>query len=328
MPNSIKSGLVLAERMIPVPSTVSPEAQAFLSRGLSVMPPEIPHSDKQAYKIYIAQIEEFLIKAAKSRAESYPADIADHHLSKSTLYEITPRALRTDFENNAILHIHGGAFIVGGGISCAYTAQPVASLTGIRTFSIDYRMPPDHPFPRGLEDCVEAYKFLLQRYTPTNIGFEGSSAGANLVAATILKARDEGLPLPGACSLHTAGVDLTAAGDSFTTNEHIDVVLRKNQRETMLLYADGHSLTHPYVSPLFGDFFKGFPPSLLLTGTRDLLLSPTVMMHRALRRAGIDADLHVFEAMPHGGLGGSSPEDYELRGEIARFFLNRLALFR
>jgi acetyl esterase/lipase len=80
----------------------------------------------------------------------------------------------------------------------------------------------------------------------------------------------------------------------------------------------------PWLSPLFGDFSKGFPPTILVSGTRDMLLSPTVMMHRALRRAGIEAELHVFEAMPHGGLGGASPEDRELQQEIAGFIRRKL----
>ena len=92
----------------------------------------------------------------------------------------------------------------------------------------------------------------------------------------------------------------------------------------MLLYAGGHDMAHPYLSPVFGDFAAGFPPTILVSGTRDMLLSPTVMMHRALRRAGVDAELHVFEAMPHGGLSGSSPEDHELQAEIARFLKERL----
>ena len=161
---------------------------------------------------------------------------------------------------------------------------------------------------------------------PAKVVLEGGSAGANLVAATILRARDEGLPLPAGCSLHTAGVDLTHAGDSSHTNAVIDVVLRGPQPETMLLYAGGHDMRDPYLSPLYGDFTKGFPPTILVSGTRDLLLSPTVMMHRALRRAGIEADLHVFEAMPHGGLGGQSPEDRELQGEIATFLRRKLGI--
>jgi acetyl esterase/lipase len=86
-----------------------------------------------------------------------------------------------------------------------------------------------------------------------------------------------------------------------------------------LLYADGHDLADPYLSPLFGDFTEGYPPTILSTGTRDLFLSNTVRMHRALRNAGIPAELHVIEAAPHGGFFGSSPEDAEIGREVRRF---------
>jgi acetyl esterase/lipase len=318
------TGLKVPERVIPVPTTVSPEAQAFLARGLPIMPPEIHHTDKEGWRRYIAQIGGPLLQVSQMRAAPYPAEITEHRLSRVTLYEVTPKTLEPGDDDKAILSIHGGAFIMGGGIACAHIAQSIASLAGLRSFAVDYRMPPDHPFPAGLEDCVEAYRFLLERYKPEKLALEGGSAGANLVAATILKARDEGLPIPGAASLHTAGVDMTHAGDTFATNAVIDVVLRGPQPETMLLYAGGHDMRDPYLSPLFGDLAKGFPPTILVSGTRDMLLSPTVMMHRALRRAGVEADLHVFEAMPHGGLGGNSPEDRELQQEIAGFLRRKL----
>jgi acetyl esterase/lipase len=88
--------------------------------------------------------------------------------------------------------------------------------------------------------------------------------------------------------------------------------------ETIQLYANGHDLRDPYLSPLFGDFQRGFPPSLLISGTRDLFLSNTVRLHRALRKAGMKADLHVFEAMPHGGF-FNAPEDAESAEEQRRF---------
>lgn len=325
MPDESLAGLSVPARTIPVPPTVSPEAQEFLTRGLPVGPPEIPHTDKEAWRAFVAQVESYIAPVSTMRAKPFPAEVSEHALSAATLYEIIPEGLSDADQDKVILHIHGGAFVVGGGISAANTARTIAGTAKLRAFSVDYRMPPDHPFPAGLDDCMEAYRFLLERYDPAKIALEGSSAGANLVAATILRARDEGLPLPGACALHTAGVDLTHSGDTFATNAVIDIVLRTIQPETMLLYAGGTDLADPYVSPVFGDFTKGFPPTILVSGTRDMLLSPTVMMHRALRRAGIDAELHVFEAMPHGGLGGMSPEDRELQAEIARFIRERLA---
>lgn len=91
-----------------------------------------------------------------------------------------------------------------------------------------------------------------------------------------------------------------------------------------LLYAGGRDLDHPHLSPLFGDL-RGLPPTLLVSGTRDLFLSNTVRMHRALLAAGVEAELHVFEAMPHGNFGGSTPEDGELQAQVRRFEVIQLA---
>jgi acetyl esterase/lipase len=118
--------------------------------------------------------------------------------------------------------------------------------------------------------------------------------------------------------LVTSAVDLTESGDSSQTNRDVDVNLRRHKPELIALYAAGHDLTDPYLSPLFGDFSKGFPPTFLQAGTRDLLLSDAVRMHRALRKAGVEVELHVFEGMPHGGFFGA-PEDQELAAEIRRF---------
>jgi acetyl esterase/lipase len=112
-------------------------------------------------------------------------------------------------------------------------------------------------------------------------------------------------------------LDLTESGDSFRTNAGID--LMGSLMLPNLLYAGGADLAHPYLSPLFGDFTKGFPPTLLSCGTRDLFLSNTVRMHRALREAGIDAELHVLEAAAHGNFGGNSPEEAGLNREVRRF---------
>jgi acetyl esterase/lipase len=117
----------------------------------------------------------------------------------------------------------------------------------------------------------------------------------------------------------TPAVDLTASGDSMQTNRGLDPLLRGNEQPAFLLYAAGEDLTHPYLSPVYGDFSKGFPPTILTTGTRDLLLSDTVRMHRALRAAGVAAELHVTEAAGHGGFFGMAPEDHEITREVRRF---------
>jgi acetyl esterase/lipase len=166
---------------------------------------------------------------------------------------------------------------------------------------------------------------VLTRYKPQNIAVYGASAGGGLAASFILKARDLGLPLPGACALHSPEADLTESGDSFEANHKVDAILSR-LTNSIALYADGHDLKDPYLSPLFGDFTKGFPPTILTTGTRDLFLSNTVNMHRALRRAGLKAELHVFEAMSHGGFMGTAPEDQEMQAEMIRFIDERLSI--
>ncbi len=165
------------------------------------------------------------------------------------------------------------------------TAIMSANAVGARTWAVDYRMPPDHPFPTPLDDCLTAYRLLLEERSPEQIIVGGASAGGNLAAALILRARDLGLPLPAAALFNTGAFDLTGSGDSWQTNNGLDNVLDGSASPAIEIYAGGHDLRDPYLSPLFGDL-AGFPPTILLTGTRDMLLSDNVRMHRALPRRG------------------------------------------
>jgi acetyl esterase/lipase len=194
----------------------------------------------------------------------------------------------------------------------------MATRVGVATYSPDYRMPPDHPYPAALDDCLAVYRHLLDRFAPERIVVGGASAGGNLAAALALRARDEGLPLPAGLVLLTPELDLTESGDSFTVLRDVDVMLRAPLMGANRLYAGGADLADPYLSPLFGNFTKGYPPTMLQAGTRDLFLSNAVRMHRALLKAGVPADLHVFEGMPHGGFGGA-PEDQDLADTVGRF---------
>jgi acetyl esterase/lipase len=116
---------------------------------------------------------------------------------------------------------------------------------------------------------------------------------------------------------------MTEAGDSYETNHTIDIVLKQRMPQLATLYAAGHDLRDPLLSPIFADYSPGFPPTILTTGTRDLLLSSTVLLHRAMRRGGVDAHLHVWEAMTHAPFFGA-PEEAELYGETVNFMLAHL----
>ena len=308
-------------REIPVPSALSPEAKAVLARGLPGAGDGVGEwpapSDRAAWKAMISARDAAVASMLGGASPTTAADITDIDLDDVTVYEGVAHNASAD-DGRVLLSIHGGALIMGGGAPCRSSAGMSAAHSGVRTWAVDYRMPPDHPYPTPLDDCVTAYKALLEDYAPGQIVVSGGSAGANLAAALVLRVRDEGLPMPAAVVLRTPELDLTESGDTFHTLLGIDNILGLLMNVN-LLYANGHDLADPYLSPLFGDFTKGFPPTILTSGTRDLFLSNTVRMHRALRNAGVEAELHVLEAAPHGAFLGMAPEDRELEREVARF---------
>jgi acetyl esterase/lipase len=165
---------------------------------------------------------------------------------------------------------------------------------------------------------MAAWKEVLKVRKPQDVVVAGGSAGGNLAAALALRAKAEGLPLPAGLLLLTPVVDLTGAGDTRETNKYHDVVLYGGADDAPSNYLGSADPRDPFVSPIFGQIGGDWPPTLLSSGTRDVLLSDTVRMHRLLRRAGIRAELHVMEAGPHGGF-MSAPEDREMMGEYRRF---------
>lgn len=316
-------GVAVPSRVVPFPASISDEARDALRRlvgddgvplnALHVMPPPDDHDAWMRVKVaadahYAAAIEQ-LGGYLRSSVETIRAGHADIHVA-------TPADAVSG--ECAVIDLHGGALVLGGGAACRAGAQMQADRLGIRCYGVDYRLPPEHPYPAALDDCIAAYSHVLERYAPENIVVSGRSAGGNLAAAMVLRARDEGLPLPAALVLLSPEADLTESGDSFETNRLVDVVLPGSLMPNNLLYANGADLAHPYLSPLFGDFAAGFPPTFIQSGTRDLFLSNAVRLHRALRRAQVPTELHVFEGMPHGGFMGA-PEDRELGREIAGF---------
>jgi len=309
----------IPEREIPVPTSVSQKAQAVLAMGpLGPPPRELPAlDDVAAWKAYVAETDSFVRSMVGDAAAGFKGSIEERDIGTCPLYVVTPDTV-TDDDRRVFFDIHGGAWVLGGGDLCKRTTIASADAIGVRAWSVDYRMPPDHPFPTPLDDCLSAYRVLLDEHRPSEIIVGGTSAGGNLAAALILRARDEGLPLPAAVVFITGAFDLTGSGDTWQTNDGLDNVLSGPVEPCTELYAGGHDRKEPYISPLFGDL-SGFPPVILLSGTRDRLLSDNVRMHRALRRAGVDAELHVWEAAAHGGFLGMAPEDAERFAELRRF---------
>jgi acetyl esterase/lipase len=322
-------GALQLTRRIPVPKSVSPQAQAALTMGAATSRSReenyVPFpalDDNAGWKERIAEMDAGIAMGFEGRAGALDVATEKTRVEDVDVYVLTPAGASTADDAPISFDIHGGALIAGGGDVCRMMATSTAARTGLHTWSVDYRMPPDHPYPTPLDDCLAVYRALLEVKRPEQIVVGGGSAGGNLAAALMLKARAEGLPMPACLLLMTPEVDLTESGDSFETNQGVDTVLPGRLTESIALYANGHDLRDPFVSPLFGDVSE-FPPTFLQTGTRDLFLSNTVRMHRALRAANVEAELHVWEAMPHGGFFGA-PEEEELAVEVRRFVAKHL----
>ena len=297
----------------PIPTSVSEPARQFLAQPPPPQGPVPALDDVDGWLRHVEQADSYMLQRF---AGDFPLSVDDTEIGGVHTYVLRADDVPDDPRTPILLDIHGGGLVMGGGEVCRLMASVSAMASGMITWAPDYRMPPLHPYPAALDDCLAVYRQLLEARPPADIFVAGGSAGGNLAAALVVRARDEGLPLPAAVVLLTPEVDLTESGDSFHTNMGIDNVLG-SLMESNLLYANGHDLAHPYLSPLFADV-TGFPPTFLQAGTRDLYLSNTVRMHRTLRAAGVEAELHVFEAMPHGGFAGA-PEDLEVRVEMRRF---------
>ena len=314
-------------RDIPVPTSVSPQARAVMEAGCANVPdrlanpPAVPALDDiEGWRERIRVTDELMVFAFADRVDRSRFRYDDKDLAGVHVVEIVPEGVP---EGPLLLDIHGGALVGGGGQAGRLMSSISAQRAGLRTWAVDYRMPPDHPYPAPLDDCLAVYRVLVEQTPAGQVVVAGASAGGNLAAAMLLRARDEGLPMPAALALLSPEVDLTESGDTFATNVGVDYVLLNGLAESIALYAGDHDLTDPRLSPLFGDL-TGFPPTFLQSGTRDLFLSNTVRMHRALRDHGVDAELHVWEAMPHGGFFGA-PEDEEIASELRAFLSGRLS---
>ncbi len=330
MTDTIDEGTLHVARTIPVPTSVSAEAQAVLAASGALVAgrlanPQVspPLDDNAGWKARIAETDAVIALGFGGRASEVDVAVTKTEVAGIDVYVLEPEGAETGDDAPIYYDIHGGALIAGGGDVCRMMGIHNAARAGRFTWSVDYRMPPDFPYPTPLDDCLAVYRALLEIRRPEQIAVGGGSAGGNLAAALMLKARAEGLPMPACLVLITPEVDLTESGDTFDTLEGVDSVLVSRLTDSIALYANGRDLRDPFLSPLFGDVSE-FPPTLLQSGTRDLFLSNTVRLHRALRDADVEAELHVWEAMPHGGFSGA-PEDAEIGVEVRKFLAKHLS---
>jgi len=302
-------------RVIPMPATISPEAQQWLQslNQQKVGPPE-SLAERRTHTDAWRKMD-----SAEAR-KLYPVNVEETNLAGVRTDIITPRS--SESGKRVLINLHGGGFNSDSG--SLIEGVPIANLAKIKVVSVYYRLAPENPFPAAVEDVVAVYKELLKTYPAHNIGIFGTSAGAILSCEVAVRLKQLGLPLPAALGVFSGLADFSRVGDSrqlFALNglpgrmEPIDPNHLPDDQ-----YVGKTDRKDPVLSPLFADL-HGMPPALLVTSTRDILLSDTTTLHRALLSAGGDAQLVVFEALPHAfWYHFQLPETKEALELMARFF--------
>jgi acetyl esterase/lipase len=310
-------------KTVAVPDTVSPQMQKLIAAPLTPTWNVIPKTAEE-WKAQVNAGADATMRGLPALRETLRVKVEPMSIDGVKAYMVTPEVIPPENRNRLLVHVHGGCFVSFPGESGTSEAVYMAGFGRFKVISVDYRMPPDHPYPAALDDAMTVWKAATKMAAPKNMAIFGSSAGGNLTLAMILRAKQDNLPLPGAIAPGTPMSDLTNAGDSFRTNAMLDNVLVAPDAscdKRAALYTNGRDLKDPLLSPVYGDM-RGFPPAILTTGTRDLLLSSTVRVHRKLRQAGVEAVLQVFEGQSHAQYyrDVSAPETKEAFDEIARFF--------
>ncbi len=203
-----------------------------------------------------------------------------------------------------LLYLHGGGFVSGCSDFYVPLAAHISAAANCSVFLPDYRLAPEHPYPAGLEDCIQAYLWLRDTGPSgpapvRSIFISGDSAGGNLTLAVLLALRDRGLPLPQAGILLSPFADLTLSGDSIRSQAELDPIMHpKCLPDFVSLYADESELRDPLASPVFGDY-TGLPPLLIQVGEFEVIRDDSVMVADRARACGVDVALEVWEGMFH-----------------------------
>jgi monoterpene epsilon-lactone hydrolase len=201
---------------------------------------------------------------------------------------------------HVVLYFHGGVYVMGDAFLAAGLAAQIARRTRAKVISVGYRLAPEHPYPAAADDALAAYQALLQNGTdPAGIVFAGESAGGGLAIATLVNARDHGLPLPAAAYVMSPYADLTLAGTTMQTKRDADPLLSPDALQARVSdYTAGHDAALPLISPVFADL-SGLPPLIIQAGSHEVLLDDAIRLARQAATADVQVSLDITPAVPH-----------------------------
>jgi acetyl esterase/lipase len=311
-------------KTLPAPTAdISPQMQAIIARPYNPNW-DLLYDTGAAWRIFANKQAADTVKTIPGMLDRLHVKVEPSTIAGVKVFVVTPETIPPENQDKVLIHVHGGCYVLFPGESGATEAIMMAGFGHYKVISVDYRMPPEAYFPAAVDDPIAVYKEVLKTTPAKNIAFFGTSAGGAITLEMVLRAKQLGLPVPGAIAPGTPMSDVTKTGDSFYTNTMVDNVLVSRDgfcHAATKVYAQGHDLADPLLSPVNGDL-HGFPPAILTTGTRDLLLSNTVRVHRKLLRSGVPAILEVFEGESHAQyqFDDTVPESREAFTEIGSFF--------
>ena len=201
---------------------------------------------------------------------------------------------------HVVLYFHGGVYVMGDAFLAADLASQVGRRTHAKVISVDYRLAPEHPYPAAVDDALAAYEALLHNgVAPADVAFAGESAGGGLAVATLVNARDRGLPLPAAAFVMSPYADLTLAGTTIDTKRRLDPLLSREALQARIPdYAAGHDAALGLISPVFADL-SGLPPLIIQAGTHEVLLDDAVRLAQEAVTADVEVILDITPGVPH-----------------------------
>jgi monoterpene epsilon-lactone hydrolase len=317
----------VAAQQFTYPTTISEEAQ---EAGAAIVRSEEPlpkPDDMNGWQEMWDHIEGPEVLEGERIADEFGATVTETALGDVSVLNVKPQ----DWTDNGkvLVYTHGGAYGLFSAASTLSAVVPVADLTGLRVVSIDYTVAPKAQWQETTSQVVSVLRALLDEgYGLEDIAIYGDSAGGGLAAGSVLKARDEGIGQVAAVVLWSPWSDITDNGDSYTTLADADPILtyENSLENAAAAYADPKDQKHPYVSPVYADYSKGFPPTLIQVGTKEIFLSNAVRHYQALDQAGIEVKLDPYDGMWHvfQAFHWRLPESELARQKMAQFLRTHL----
>ncbi|MDB5471562.1 MAG: alpha/beta hydrolase fold protein [Caulobacter sp.] len=275
-------------RQPPLALTVSAEARKSLDPILNAgSPPRLPSLVMQALAAPMQR------GIAKRRGRQGVTEVKGK-MAGVPVRIFTRQGVDAATVSRMLINVHGGGFEIDAG-SLSETIPLAARMEAV-VVAVRYRLAPKHPWPAAVDDLLAVYREALKSRPPERIAVYGTSAGAVLTSQFLARLKAEGLPMPAAAGVFSGSADFSRVGDC---EAYLPPILSgETSMQVVAGYVGKADRTDPLLSPIYSDL-SGLPPTLLLTSTRDQLLSGTVNLHRALRRAGVAAELEVYDGLPH-----------------------------